>query len=428
MDVKSQKYLDNLIICVVGLGYVGLPLAIAFARKYKVIGFDTDQLRIAQLSEGIDVTNEVQLKENFELLEFTSDPIRLNEANVFIVTVPTPVDAHKVPDMSALKVASKTVAKNLSKGDLVIYESTVYPGATEEICIPILEDVSDLAVNTDFLVGYSPERINPGDKTYVLEKIIKVTAGSNEAAGEMVDELYKTIINAGTHLVENIKTAEAAKVIENIQRDVNIALVNEFAIIFDKLGINTQSVLKASGTKWNFLDFQPGLVGGHCIGVDPYYLTYKCRSIEYHPDLILAGRRVNDGMGQYVAMKLIDSMIAKNQQLHESKVLILGLTFKENCPDVRNTGVAKVIAQLNNYFPVIDCFDPYVKANDAQHIGKVRYVEKPKFGTYDALLLTVAHDYFIKMGSSGLRKLLKPSGLLFDVKSVFPRDESDVVI
>lgn len=415
-------------IAVIGLGYVGLPLAVEFGKCRPVIGFDVKPNRIAELCAGRDHTREVSPEELAEAqrLEFTDDPARLAEAKIFIVTVPTPIDAHKRPDLTPLIKASETVGRALKRGDIVIYESTVYPGATEEDCVPVLERVSGLKFNEDFFCGYSPERINPGDKLHRLTTIKKVTAGSTPEAADVVDALYASVVTAGTHKAESIRVAEAAKVIENTQRDLNIALVNELAKIFNRLEIDTDAVLRAAGTKWNFLPFRPGLVGGHCIGVDPYYLTHKAEAIGYHPEVILAGRRINDGMGAYVAGQLVKAMLKRGIPVAGSRVLVLGLTFKENCPDLRNTRVVDVVAELRDYGMDVDVHDPWVEADEAQAEYGILPVGAPEAETYDAVILAVAHDKFRNLGEGGLRAFGRRDHVLFDLKSILPAGASEV--
>lgn len=415
-------------IAVIGLGYVGLPLAVEFGKKYDVIGFDVNDVRIASLQAGHDVTLEVSDKELLEAerLRYSSNADDLKDATIFIVTVPTPVDASKRPDLTPLIRASETVGTALKRGDIVIYESTVYPGATEEDCVPVLERVSGLTFNLDFFCGYSPERINPGDKEHRLTTITKVTAGSTPEVADIVDGLYASIVTAGTHKAPTIRVAEAAKVIENTQRDLNIALVNELAIIFNKMGLDTDAVLRAAGTKWNFLPFRPGLVGGHCIGVDPYYLTCKAEAIGYHPQVILAGRRINDGMGAYVAGRLVRAMIKRQIPVRDAKVLVLGLTFKENCPDMRNTRVVDVVAELMDYGISVDVHDPWVEPSEARQEYDIDLCEHPAQGEYDGIVLTVAHDQFRKMGAQGICRFGREDHVFFDLKSVFGFDESDL--
>lgn len=418
---------DMKTIAVVGLGYVGLPLAVEFGKSRPVIGFDINKGRIDALRAGQDATLEVSVDElsAANQLTFTTHPAELAAASIYIVTVPTPIDAHKRPDLTPLIKASETLGKVLKRGDIIIYESTVYPGATEDDCVPVLERVSGLTFNTDFFVGYSPERINPGDKQHRLPDIRKVTSGSTPAVAEEVDQLYASIITAGTYKAESIRVAEAAKVIENTQRDLNIALVNELAIIFNKMGIDTDAVLKAAGTKWNFLPFRPGLVGGHCIGVDPYYLTHKAEAMGYHPQVILAGRRINDGMGAYVASRLVKAMLKRRIQVDGARVLILGLAFKENCPDLRNTRVVDVVAELKDYGCYVDVHDPWVDANEAMREYCIKLVPDLQPGTYDGILLAVAHDTYAAMSSTEVRALGKDTHLFYDLKSVLPQGESD---
>jgi UDP-N-acetyl-D-galactosamine dehydrogenase len=415
-------------IAIIGLGYVGLPLAVEFGKTRAVIGFDINQTRIDALREGRDSTLEVSDDELGEAahLSFTTDPADLAEANIYIVTVPTPIDAHKRPDLTPLIKASETLGRVLKRGDIVIYESTVYPGATEEDCVPVLEHVSGLTFNKDFFAGYSPERINPGDKTHRLPDIRKVTSGSTPEIAEEVDQLYASIITAGTYKAESIRVAEAAKVIENTQRDLNIALINELAMIFNKMGIDTEAVLKAAGTKWNFLPFRPGLVGGHCIGVDPYYLTHKAESIGYHPEIILAGRRLNDSMGAYVAGQLIKEMLKRDSRVRGARVLVMGVTFKENCPDLRNTRVTDVIAELREFGVKVDVFDPLVSAEEVKAQYDFDLVNDPAVGTYGGILLAVAHDQFVALGCDGIRQFGLPNHVLYDLKYVLPADASDL--
>ena len=415
-------------IAIIGLGYVGLPLAVEFGKHRPVIGFDINTARIADLCAGRDHTREVDAEELAEAgqLTFASDPEVLRAATVFIVTVPTPIDGHKRPDLTPLLRASETVGRVLKPGDLVIYESTVYPGATEEDCVPVLERMSGLRFNVDFHCGYSPERINPGDKAHRLTTIRKVTAGSSPEAAERVDALYAGIITAGTYKAESIRVAEAAKVIENTQRDLNIALVNELAIIFYRMGIDTDAVLRAAGTKWNFLPFRPGLVGGHCIGVDPYYLTHKAEALGYHPQVILAGRRINDGMGSYVAGQMIKAMLKKRIQVDGARVLVLGLAFKENCPDLRNTRVVDVVAELRDYGVRVEVHDPWANADEARAEYGFGLVSEPEQGAYDGVSLAVAHDSFRRAGAAVLHSFGRDTHVFCDLKSVFDRNESDL--
>ncbi|MGX5659698.1 Vi polysaccharide biosynthesis UDP-N-acetylglucosamine C-6 dehydrogenase TviB [Castellaniella ginsengisoli] len=415
-------------LAVVGLGYVGLPLAVEFGKHRDVLGFDINTRRIDELRAGRDHTLEVDGPELAQAkhLRYSSDPAELAAANVFIVTVPTPIDEYKQPDLTPLERASETIGRILKRGDIVIYESTVYPGATEEVCVPVLERISGLKFNVDFYAGYSPERINPGDKQHRVSTIRKVTSGSTPEVADLVDELYRQIITAGTHKAPSIKVAEAAKVIENTQRDVNIALINELALIFNRLGIDTLDVLQAAGTKWNFLPFRPGLVGGHCIGVDPYYLTHKAQSIGYHPEIILAGRRLNDSMGGYVVSQLVKAMTKRRIQVQGSRVLVMGLTFKENCPDLRNTRVVDIVRELGEYSIDVDVYDPWVEAAEAQHEYGLTPVAKPAVGAYDGIILAVAHEQFAAMGAAALRALGKPEHVLYDLKYVLAAGESDL--
>lgn len=415
-------------IAVIGLGYVGLPLAVEFGKTRRVLGFDISEERVAELSRGHDRTREVAPDDLAEAkrLTFSTDPGDLREASIFIVTVPTPVDAHKRPDLRALLSASETVGQALKAGDIVIYESTVYPGTTEEECVPVLERASGLRFNTDFFCGYSPERANPGDKAHRLTTIRKVTAGSTPAVADMVDRLYASIVTAGTHKADSIRVAEAAKVIENTQRDLNIALVNELAIIFARMGIDTDAVLRAAGTKWNFLPFRPGLVGGHCIGVDPYYLTHKAEALGYHPHVILAGRRINDGMGGYVARRMVKAMLRRRIQVNGARVLMLGLTFKENCPDLRNTRVVDVVAALRDYGIEVDVHDPWADPDEAHAEYGLSLVGEAKREAYDGVILAVAHEAFRIRGATALRAHGRDPHVFFDLKSVFGATESDL--
>ncbi|MGB3290158.1 MAG: Vi polysaccharide biosynthesis UDP-N-acetylglucosamine C-6 dehydrogenase TviB [Burkholderiaceae bacterium] len=419
---------NNIKLAVVGLGYVGLPLAVEFGKLREVIGFDINQERIEALSAGMDATLEVSEEELREAIQlaFTSDTSRLAGANTFIVTVPTPIDEFKQPDLSPLVKASQMLGTVLKKGDIVIYESTVYPGATEEVCVPELERTSGLIFNQDFFVGYSPERINPGDKTHRVSSIKKVTAGSTPEVAELVNQLYLQIIKAGTHKANCIKVAEAAKVIENTQRDVNIALMNELALIFRKMGIDTEAVLDAAGTKWNFLPFRPGLVGGHCIGVDPYYLTHKAQSIGYHPEIILAGRRLNDSMGGYVAGELVKAMTKRVIHVQGARVLLMGLAFKENCPDIRNTRVVDILKELTDYGVTVDVYDPWVNTDDAMHEYGISLVNSPQQATYDAIVLAVAHNEFAQLGAEAIRHYGKDKHVLYDLKYIFPLEKTDL--
>ncbi len=417
----------NFRIGVIGLGYVGLPLAVEFGKHYDTTGFDIDPERIAELRRGKDRTLEVDSRElrAAKRLRFSSEPKDLKACRVFIVTVPTPIDADKRPDLGPLERASETVGRVLKRGDIVIYESTVFPGCTEEICVPILERRSGLAFNRDFHAGYSPERINPGDRQHRLPSIRKVTSGSTPEAAAFVDRLYRSIIKAGTHPASSIRVAEAAKVIENTQRDVNIALINELAMIFNRLGIDTQEVLEAAASKWNFLPFRPGLVGGHCIGVDPYYLTHKAQQIGYHPEMILAGRRINDGMAQYVAGEVVRLMAAKRIHVKSSRILVLGLAFKENTPDVRNSKVADLVAALATKGARVDVWDPWVSAKAAEHEYGIRLVKRPARGRYDAIVLAVGHREFLAMRPADIRRLAKRRHVIYDVKYLFERGQAD---
>lgn len=420
--------LSDLKIAVIGLGYVGLPLAVEFGKKVPVIGFDIHNKRIEELQSGQDHTLEVSPEELQQAtqLSYSANLDDLKSCNFFIVTVPTPIDDYKQPDLTPLIKASTSIGQVLKKGDVVVYESTVYPGATEEDCIPVLEKVSGLKFNQDFFAGYSPERINPGDKLHRVTNILKITSGSTPEVADFVDQVYNLIIEAGTHKATSIKVAEAAKVIENTQRDVNIALINELAVIFNKMGIDTEAVLKAAGTKWNFLPFRPGLVGGHCIGVDPYYLTHKAQSIGYHPEIILAGRRLNDGMGAYVVTQLVKAMIKKKIQVEGAKVLVLGLSFKENCPDIRNTKIIDIVNELQEYNIQADVYDPWVDTQEAQHEYGITPIASLQQGQYDAVILAVAHEQFKAMGATDIRALAKPVHILYDLKYVLEQSESDI--
>jgi UDP-N-acetyl-D-galactosamine dehydrogenase len=419
----------NKTISIIGLGYVGLPLAVAFSEKYPVIGYDIAQWRVDELNRGYDRTLEVS-EEDLKAainrgIKFTNKLDEIKDANVYIVTVPTPIDQHKNPDLTPLRKASEALGKVLKKGDIVIYESTVYPGCTEEVCVPILEKVSGLKFNKDFFVGYSPERINPGDKEHTVKKILKVTSGSTPEIAKEIDEIYASIIEAGTYLAPSIKVAEAAKVIENAQRDINIAFVNELALIFDKLGIDTKSVLEAAGTKWNFLKFTPGLVGGHCIGVDPYYLTYKAKEIGYHPEIILAGRRLNDNMGVFVANKLVKKMIQKGHTIMGSKVLVLGITFKENCPDIRNSRVINVIRELQDFKVDVDVYDPWADSEEVKHEYGLELKSDINVNDYDGIMLAVSHKEFKKL-EEPIKKAKQNSNLVvYDIKSFFDKNLVD---
>ena len=412
-------------IALIGLGYVGLPLAVEFGKKFRTIGFDINTSRVQELRQGRDSTLEVDPEELSQAatLSYTTNPDEIRDCNIYIVTVPTPVDKYKRPDLTPLVKASETIGKLLSSGNIVIYESTVYPGATEEVCVPILEQQSGLKFNQDFYCGYSPERINPGDKEHRITTIKKVTSGSTPKIAEKVDALYQTIITAGTHKAGSIKVAEAAKVIENTQRDINIALINELALIFQKLNIDTQEVLEAAGSKWNFLPFRPGLVGGHCIGVDPYYLTHKAVEVGYHPEIILAGRRLNDSMGSYVAGQVSKLMTKKRIHVVDANILIMGLTFKENCPDMRNTRIVDLVKEFKSFNCHVDIYDPWVDKKEAQHEYNITPVEAPTKGKYDAIILAVAHNEFKEMGADAIRQLGRENHVLYDIKYILKADE-----
>ncbi len=414
-------------IALIGLGYVGLPLAVEFGKKYETIGFDINETRVQELNQGVDNTLEVEPEElkQATMLTYTTKPDEIRSCNIYIVTVPTPIDKHKRPDLTPLIKSSETIGKLLAKDDIVIYESTVYPGATEEVCVPILEQQSGLVFNEDFYCGYSPERINPGDKEHRVTTIKKVTSGSTPEIADKVDELYKSIITAGTHKASSIKVAEAAKVIENTQRDINIALINELALIFSKLNIDTEEVLKAAGSKWNFLPFRPGLVGGHCIGVDPYYLTHKSIEVGYHPEIILAGRRLNDSMGSYVAEQVTKLMNSKRIHVVDANVLIMGFTFKENCPDLRNTRVVDLIAELQDANCNVEVYDPWIDKSEAKHEYDIVPIDEPAIGKYDAIILAVAHDEFKDMGITALKKLTKANHVIYDIKYILPKEDVD---
>jgi UDP-N-acetyl-D-galactosamine dehydrogenase len=427
MQKSTAPRLNGCRIAVVGLGYVGLPLAVEFGKHYRTVGFDINAGRVAELKRGRDSTLETtraELKSSSQL-SFTTELADLKRCRVYIVTVPTPIDQYKRPDLRPLIGASESVGKVLSKGDVVVYESTVYPGCTEEVCVPILERESGLKFNRDFAVGYSPERINPGDKQHRLTTITKITAGSTPTAAALVDALYASIVTAGTHRASSIRVAEAAKVIENTQRDVNIALVNELALIFNRMGIDTEEVLAAAGTKWNFLPFRPGLVGGHCIGVDPYYLTHKATEIGYHPEMILAGRRINDNMGTYVAGEVVRLLTARKLPVKGARVLVMGLTFKENCPDLRNSKVVDVINELARYGANVEVYDPWVKPAAARHEYGLRPIARPRNRSYDAIVVAVPHRLFRDMGLRTIRRLGRPRHVLYDVRYLFRRGASD---
>ncbi len=421
-DLKDIK------IAIIGLGYVGLPLAVEFGKKYQTLGFDINKARIDELKNGTDNTLEVSDEElaSTKNLNFSCEVDELTNSNVYIVTVPTPIDGHKQPDLTPLIKASEMLGKVVGKGDIIIYESTVYPGATEEACIPVVERVSGLTFNQDFYAGYSPERINPGDKEHRVTNILKVTSGSTPEIATIVDDLYRSIIIAGTHKASSIKVAEAAKVIENTQRDVNIALINELSIIFNKLNIDTLEVLEAAGTKWNFLPFRPGLVGGHCIGVDPYYLTHKAQSVGYHPEMILAGRRLNDGMGAYVVSQLVKNMLHKRIQVEGANVLVMGLTFKENCPDLRNTKIVDVVSELKEYNMNVDITDPWCSTEQAEHEYGLSLTKEPKLNSYDAIILAVSHNEFKALGIDKIRALGKTDHVLYDLKYILPKSLVDM--
>ncbi|WNL46060.1 Vi polysaccharide biosynthesis UDP-N-acetylglucosamine C-6 dehydrogenase TviB [Dyella sp. BiH032] len=419
--------LEDARIAVIGLGYVGLPLAVEFGKKYDTVGFDIRSARVEELRAGKDATLEVEPEELAAAtrLRYSDRLEDLRDRNVYIVTVPTPIDAAKRPDLTPLVRASEMLAQVLKRGDIVVYESTVYPGCTEEVCVPLLEQGSGLTFNQDFFAGYSPERINPGDKQHRVTTILKVTSGSTPEAASYVDALYSSIITAGTHRASSIKVAEAAKVIENTQRDLNIALVNDLAMLFNKLGIDTLEVLQAAGTKWNFLPFRPGLVGGHCISVDPYYLTHKAQEVGHHPDVILAGRRTNDGMGPYVAGEVVRLMVRKGINPVRAKVLVLGLAFKENCPDLRNTRVIDIVQALRGYNAEVDVHDPWVDAAEAAHEYGLEPIGAPDAGSYDAVIVAVGHREFAALGAEGIRALGKPASVVYDVKYVLPREAVD---
>lgn len=420
--------IKNLKLAIIGLGYVGLPLAVEFGRRRPVLGFDISQRRIEELITGKDHNLECTSDElkAAKYLTYSSNQANLRDHNCFIVTVPTPIDQHKQPDLTPLIKASEMLGKILKKGDLVIYESTVFPGCTEENCVPILEKYSSLKFNQDFFCGYSPERINPGDKEHRISTIKKVTSGSTPEVADLVDALYNEIIIAGTFKAESIRVAEAAKIIENTQRDLNIAFINELSKIFNKMSIDTEAVLKAAETKWNFLSFQPGLVGGHCIGVDPYYLTYKAQALGYHPEIILAGRRLNDGMGAYIASQLVKTMTKKRIEVEGSRILVMGLAFKENCPDIRNTRVVDIIDELEEYNCTVDIFDPWVSIEEAEREYKITPITSPKPGYYDAIIIAVAHQQFKKMGAVSIKKLSKPISVVYDLKHVLQKKDSDL--
>jgi UDP-N-acetyl-D-galactosamine dehydrogenase len=427
VDRTQARSLATVRLGIVGLGYVGLPLAVEFGKRYATLGFDINSRRIDELRTGLDVTLEVDADELAAAgtLRFSAGLDELAQCDVYIVTVPTPIDDARRPDLTPLIRASETLGKVLKRGDIVVYESTVYPGCTEEVCVPILEKASGLRFNEDFFAGYSPERINPGDKTHRVTGILKVTSGSTPETADFVDALYRSVITAGTHRASSMKVAEAAKVIENTQRDLNIALVNDLAILFNKLGIDTLEVLEAAGTKWNFLPFRPGLVGGHCISVDPYYLTHKAQQVGHHPDVILAGRRTNDGMGPYIASEVVRLMVRKAINPVHARVLILGLAFKENCPDLRNTRVVDIVGALGAYGVGVDIHDPWVRASEAEHEYSITPVADPAHGAYDAVIVAVGHREFVALGAAGIRAFGKPASVVYDVKYVLPRDAVD---
>lgn len=420
--------LENYKLGIIGLGYVGLPLAVEFGKKIKTLGFDINAKRVSELKNGNDFTLECSSEElaQSKYLEYSCKQQDLAACNIFIVTVPTPIDEYKQPDLTPLVKASETLGKIIKKNDIVIYESTVYPGATEDICIPVIEKISGLVFNKDFFAGYSPERINPGDKEHRVTTIKKVTSGSTPEIAEVVDKLYQSIITAGTHKASSIRVAEAAKVIENTQRDLNIALINELAVIFNKLGIDTEEVLKAAGTKWNFLPFRPGLVGGHCIGVDPYYLTHKAQAIGYHPEVILAGRRINDAMSKYVASQLIKGMLKKKVQIEGANVLIMGLTFKENCPDLRNTKVIDILTELKEYNVNVDIYDPWVNVEEAHREYGINIHSNLPNEKYDGVIFAVAHSQFKAMNEDDIMNLIKDNGVIYDLKYIIAPEIADI--
>tara|TARA_Y100001970_G_scaffold26363_1_gene31737 strand:+ start:55693 stop:56979 length:1287 start_codon:yes stop_codon:yes gene_type:complete len=424
----NQFKKNNLKIAIIGLGYVGLPLAVEFGKKFPVIGFDINNQRIDSLNQGHDETLEISKSElkKAKSLSFTSDKNFLTQSNIYIVTVPTPIDKFKRPNLDPLIKASRMIGEFLSIGDLVIYESTVYPGATEEDCVPVLEEISNLELNKDFFVGYSPERINPGDKKHKLKDIQKVTSGSTKQAATFVNKLYAEIITAGTYKAESIKVAEAAKVIENTQRDLNISLINELAIIFNSMNIDTESVLKAAGTKWNFLSFKPGLVGGHCIGVDPYYLTHKAQELGYHPEIILAGRRLNDGMSKFIVGEFIKTLANKSIKINNANILVLGLAFKENCPDIRNTKIVDVVDELKSFNCNVDVYDPWVDSEEASKSFGIRTDLSLKKKSYDGVIIAVAHKKFIKMGINIIKSYCKSKHVIYDLKHIFDQSEVDL--
>jgi len=420
--------LENVKLGIIGLGYVGLPLAVEFGKKYPTLGFDINTKRVDELKQGHDFTLEVSSEElaDSEFISYSAEVADLKNCNIYIVTVPTPIDKHKRPDLTPLVKASAMLAQVIDKGDIVIYESTVYPGATEEVCLPEIERHSGLVFNHDFYAGYSPERINPGDKEHRVTNILKVTSGSTPQVAEFIDSLYKSIITAGTYQASSIQVAEAAKVIENTQRDLNIALINELAVIFNKLNIDTEEVLKAAGTKWNFLPFRPGLVGGHCIGVDPYYLTHKAQSIGYNPEVILAGRRINDAMGEYVVSRLVKTMLKRKLPVNGANVLVMGLTFKENCPDVRNTKVVDIISELAEFDINVDVYDPWVNPEEAKQEYNVELISEPKSNCYDAVIFAVAHNEFKALTAAEIKALMKENHVIYDLKYMLDIDLADI--
>ncbi|WP_313597186.1 Vi polysaccharide biosynthesis UDP-N-acetylglucosamine C-6 dehydrogenase TviB [Psychrobacter sanguinis] len=420
--------INDIKIAVIGLGYVGLPLAVEFGKHRNVVGFDINKNRVSELLSGIDNTREVESKDLIAAknLTFTTELESLKESNFYIITVPTPIDENNAPDLKPLQSASTAVGKVIKKGDIVVYESTVYPGATEEVCIPIIEKESGLIFNKDFYAGYSPERINPGDKVNTLTKITKITSGSTPEAADLIDSVYASIIKAGTYRASSIKVAEAAKVIENTQRDLNIAIVNEFAKIFNIIGIDTQAVLDAAGSKWNFLKFKPGLVGGHCISVDPYYLTHKAQEVGYRPEVILAGRRINDGMGQYVATQMVKKLASKKIHIDEAKVLVMGFTFKGDCPDTRNTKVIEIIKELQSFNINVDVYDDWASKEEVKDHYNLELIDELKHGYYDGVVIAVDHSDYKKLGIDYIRSLVKENHVIYDVKYVFKEDESDL--
>ena len=427
-NVEQQRIMNDIRVTVIGLGYVGLPLAVELSKKYSVMGFDINSSRVEELINGHDSTLEISDSElqAAKSLRFSSNKKDLSKSNVYIVTVPTPIDDNNAPDLTPLQKASEMLGEFVKKGDVVIYESTVYPGATEEVCLPIIEKVSGLKFNEDFFAGYSPERINPGDKVNTLTKIMKITSGSTPEVADFVDALYGSIVEAGTHKASSIKVAEAAKVIENTQRDLNIAIINEFAKIFNRLGIDTEEVLNAAGTKWNFLKFKPGLVGGHCISVDPYYLTHKAQEVGYRPEVILAGRRINDGMGEYVATQLVKKLSSKKIHIDEAKVLILGFTFKGDCPDVRNTKIIDIVNELKDFNMSVDVYDDWADAAEVKHEYGIELITELEEGKYDGVVLAVDHSELKEMGEKKLRAFGKENHVLYDVKHVLKPSEADI--